>query len=54
MNSSRAHQARVLNGQFFFFLIKLSMSTWPRWIKKYGTQAHQARVPQKEIGRAHV
>ena len=27
MNSTRAHQARVLNGQFFFFLIKISMSS---------------------------
>ena len=30
MNSTRAHQARVLNGQFFYFLIfliKLSMSS---------------------------
>ena len=27
MNSTRAHQARVLNGQNFFFLIKLSMSS---------------------------
>ena len=25
MNSTRAHQARVLNGQIFFFLIKLSI-----------------------------
>ena len=36
-----------------FFLkkkkIKLSMSTWPRRIKKYGTRAHQARVPQKVV-----
>ena len=26
LNSTQAHQARVLNGQFFFFLIKISMS----------------------------
>ena len=25
------------------------MSTWPRWIKKYGTRAHQARVPQRVV-----
>ena len=49
MNNTRAHQARVLNGQIFFFLIKLSMSTWSHWIKKYGTRAHQARVPQKVV-----
>ena len=52
MNSTRAHQARVLNGQFFFliiFLIKLSMSVGHVGLKKYGIQAHQARVPQKVV-----
>ena len=46
MNSTRAHQARVLNGQFFFFLIKISMSAGQGGLKKHGTQAHQARVPE--------
>ena len=45
MNSTRAHQTRVLNGQFFFFLIKISMSAGQGGLKKHGTQAHQARVP---------
>ena len=33
----------------FFFLIKLSMLAGHVGLKKYGTQAHQARVPQKVI-----
>ena len=53
MNSTRAHKARVLNGQnffyFFIFLIKLSMSVGHIGLKKYGTRAHQARVPQKVV-----
>ena len=50
MNNTRAHQARVLNGQiFFFFLIKLSMSAGNVGLKKYDTRAHQARVPQKVV-----
>ena len=28
LNSTRAHKARVLNGQIFYFLIKLSMSSY--------------------------
>ena len=48
MNSTRAHQARVINGQIFF-LIKLSMSSGHVGFKKYGTRAHQARVPQKVV-----
>ena len=47
MNSTRAHQARVINGQFFFFfLIKISMSAGQGGLKKHGTRAHQARVPE--------
>ena len=49
MNSTRAHQARILNGKFFFFLIKLSMSAGHNGIEKWGTRAHQARVPQKVV-----
>ena len=49
MNSTQAHQARILNGQIFFFLIKLSMSTGHVGLKKYGTRAHQAQVPQKVV-----
>ena len=49
MNSTRAHQARVLNGQFFFFLIKISMSAGEGGLKKHGTRAHQARVPEKMV-----
>ena len=45
MNSTRAHQAQVLNGQFFF-LIKISMSVGQGGLKKNGTQAHQAQVPE--------
>ena len=48
MNSTRAHQARVLNGQFFF-LIKISMSAGEGGLKKHGTRAHQARVPEKVV-----
>ena len=44
MNSTRAHQARVLNDQFFFFLIKISMSVGQGGLKKHGTRAHQNRV----------
>ena len=55
MNNTRAHQARVLNGQififyFFYFLIKLSMLAGYVGLKKYGTRAHQTRVPQKVVG----
>ena len=32
--------------KFFFFLIKISMSTGRGGLKKHGTQAHQARVPK--------
>ena len=46
MNSTRAHQARVLKGQFFFFLIKISMSAGQGGLKKHSTRAHQARVPE--------
>ena len=50
MNSTRAHQARVLNGQIFFFFFNYTFHViGPRWIKKYGTRAHQARVPQKVL-----
>ena len=49
MNSTRVHQARVLNGQFFFFLIKISMSAGEGGLKKHGTRAHQARVPEKVV-----
>ena len=51
MNSTQVHQARVLNGQIFFkiFLIKLSMSVGHVGLKKNGTQAYQARVPQKVV-----
>ena len=48
MNSTRAHQARVLNGQFFF-KIKISMSAGQGGLKKHGTRAHQARVSEKMI-----
>ena len=40
--STRARQARVLSQ----YLIPLSHASVPRWIKKNGTRAHQARVPQ--------
>ena len=30
----------------FFFLIKISMSTGQGGLKKHGTRAHQARVPE--------
>ena len=33
------------------FLIKLSMSWCHGGLKKYGTRAHQARVPQKVVDR---
>ena len=52
MNSPRAHQARVLNGQIFFFLIfliKLSMLAGQGGVEKWGTRAHQARVPKKVV-----
>ena len=49
MNSTRAHQARVLNGQIFFFLIKISMSAGEGGLKKHGTRAHQARVLEKVV-----
>ena len=45
MNSTRAHQIRVLNGQFFF-LIKIFMSLGQGGLKKHGTRAHQTRVPE--------
>ena len=35
--------------KFFFFLIKLSMSVGHDGIEKWGTRAHQARVPQKVV-----
>ena len=31
---------------FFFFLIKISMSAGQGGLKKHGTRAHQARVPE--------
>ena len=51
MYSTRAHQARVLNGQNFFliFLIKLFMSAGQGGVEKWGTRAHQARVPKKVV-----
>ena len=33
----------------FFFLIKISMSTGQGGLKKHGTRAHQARVPEKVV-----
>ena len=35
--------------KFFFFIIKLSMSAGHNGIEKWGTRAHQARVPQKVV-----
>ena len=33
----------------FFFLIKISMSAGQGGLKKHGTRAHQARVPEKVV-----
>ena len=33
----------------FFFLIKISMSAGEGGLKKHGTRAHQARVPEKVV-----
>ena len=51
MHSTRAHQARVLNGQFFFFFLLLLNFPCQQvgGLKKYGTRAHQARVPEKVV-----
>ena len=44
-NSTRAHEARVLSQ----YLISIFHASVPRWIKKNGTRAYQARVPQKVV-----
>ena len=50
MYSTRAHKAQVLRGQFFFFFFNSALHVIvPWWIKKYGTRAHQARVPEKAV-----
>ena len=46
--STRAHKARVLRAIFYFFNSAFHV-IMPRWIKKYGTRAHQARVPEKVV-----
>ena len=34
---------------FFFLLFKISMSAGQGGLKKHGTRAHQARVPEKVV-----
>ena len=46
--STRAHKARVLIAIFYFFNSAFHVIV-PWWIKKYGTRAHQARVPEKVV-----